>query len=82
LKSFVVLMSQLFKSSMIVIECWLQCFIRFTTSFQESQRNCNFDMATFNAIISYLMTKIRSCISTARSSNIDVFFATTIYNGP
>jgi hypothetical protein len=26
-----------------------------------------------------LMTKVRSCISTAGSSNMDVFFATAIY---
>ncbi len=79
LKSFIVLMSQLLRSSMIVVECLLQCFVQFITSFQASQRNCNFDMATFNIVISYLMTKVSSCISTTRSSNMDVFFATAIY---
>jgi hypothetical protein len=74
-----VLMSQLLRSSMIVVECLLQCFVQFITSFQASQRNCNFDMATFNIVISYLMTKVSSCISTTRSSNMDVFFATAIY---
>jgi len=74
-----VLMSWLFRSSIIVVECSLQCFVQLTTSFQKSQRNCDFDMAAFNAVISYLMTKIKSCISTTRSSNMDVFFATAIY---
>jgi hypothetical protein len=36
-------------------------------------------MVAFNAVISYLMTRLRSCISTTRSSNMDVFFATVIY---
>jgi hypothetical protein len=35
-------------------------------------------MVAFNAVISCLMTKVRSYISTARSSNMDVFFATAI----
>jgi hypothetical protein len=36
-------------------------------------------MVAFNAVISYLMTRVRSCISTTGSSNMDVFFATVIY---
>jgi hypothetical protein len=35
-------------------------------------------MAAFSAVISCLMTEVRSCISTAGSSNIDVLFATAI----
>ncbi len=78
LKSFVVLMSRLFRSSTIVVECSLLCFVRFAASFRESQRTCKSEMAAFSAVISCLMTEVRSCISTAGSSNIDVLFATAI----
>ncbi len=36
-------------------------------------------MVAFNAIISYLMTQVKSCISIAGSLNMDVFFAIAIY---